>query len=160
MQNKTTKKRTAVYNDHNPNQTPGDWEKMILHHQYNQYDMLTIACLNSTVFLDFYCLEHWTETIGVLLGHDNFSGSSVHSENALSQGSLVKGTELQSVVKHWKQKFSLPGPLSQGKRSMKDVVIPGLERKISWKAGGGGQWVKGLNSVVRMGTRLVVVSMK
>ena len=110
--------------------------------------------INSTVFLDFYCLEHWTETIGVLLGHDNFSGSSVHSENALSQGSLVKGTEPQSMVKYWKQKSSLPGPLSQGKRSMKDVVIPGLERIISWKAGGGGQRVKGLNSVMRMGLDL------
>ena len=139
MQSKTTKKRTAAYNDHNPNQTPGDWEKMILHHQYNQYYKLTIARLNSTVFLDFYCLEHWTETIGVLLGHDNFSGSSVHSENALSQGSLVKGTEPQSMVKYWKQKSSLPGRLSKVKRNMKDVVIPSLERTISWKEGGRGQ---------------------
>ena len=139
MPNKTSKKRTAVYNDHNPNQTPGDWEKMILHHQYNQYDTLTIACLNSTVFLDFYCLEHWIETIDVLLGHDYFSGSSVHNENALSQGSLVKGTEPQSKVKHWKQKSSLPGPLSKVKRNMKDVVIPSLERTISWKEGGRGQ---------------------
>ena len=82
------------------------------------------------VFLDFYCLEDSTETIGVLLGHD-YSGSSVHNENALSQGSLVKGTGPQSKVKHWKQKSSLPGPLSKGKRSMKYVVIPGLVRIIS-----------------------------
>ena len=39
------------------------------------------------------------------------------------------GAELQSVVKQRKQ--SLPGPLSKCKRSMKDVVIPGLERIIS-----------------------------
>ena len=143
MQNKITKKRTAVYNDHNCNQISGDWQKMILHHSYNKYYKLTIAHLNSTIFLDFYCLEHWTENIGVLLGHDNFSGSSVHSENALSQGSLVKGTEPQSKVKHWKQKSSLHGPLSKGKRSMKDVVIPSLKRTISWKAGGGGQTGKG-----------------
>ena len=95
------------------------------------------------MFLDLYRLEHWAETRGVLQGHDDFSGSSVHSEDALSQGSLVKGTEPQSKGKHQKQKSSLPGLLSKGKRSMKDVVIPGLERIISWKAGGGGQTGKG-----------------
>ena len=95
------------------------------------------------MFLDLYRLEHWAETRGVLQGHDDFSGSSVHSEDALSQGSLVKGTEPQNKGKHQKQKSSLPGPLSKGKRSMKDVVIPGLERIISWKAGGGGQTGKG-----------------
>ena len=78
-----------------------------------------------------------------LAGTDHFSGSSVHNENALSQGSLVKGTEPQSKVKHWKQKSSVPGPLSKGKRSMKDVVIPGLERTMSGKAGRGGQTGKG-----------------
>ena len=41
------------------------------------------------------------------------------------------GTELQNVVQHQKQKSSLPGPLSKGKRSVKDVVILGLERIIT-----------------------------
>ena len=66
-----------------------------------------------------------------LAGTDHFSGFSVHNENALSQGSLVKGTEPHSKVKYQKQNSSLPGPLSKGKRSMKGVVIPGLERIIS-----------------------------
>ena len=39
------------------------------------------------------------------------------------------GTELQSVGKYRGQ--SLPGPLSKCKRSMKDVVIPDLERMVS-----------------------------
>ena len=41
-----------------------------------------------------------------MLRHDYFSGSSVHNENALSQGSLVKGTEPHSKVTSETKVFS------------------------------------------------------
>ena len=96
-----------------------------------------VKLLNSTGFLDFHCLEQWTENTSVLLGHNTTSlALQFRMKTPFHREAWSRGAELQSVVKHRKQ--SLPGPISRCKRSVKDVVIPDLERIISWKGGGGG----------------------